>query len=352
MAKVPMPRRFRGARLPIAAVALVHAIPTAGCLDPLVSDAPLRAGLLLAGDAEVPSATDDPSVRARVADLDGIEGDVIPLRSGFGGGGPVRFWDFGPASPEAIPLYLPVRRVTTGGMFETESGQFSPIGHVPIFDAIPGDPAYSPWWSVFLLPVTARWDDTLLTSFDAVDEAIRQGYVDAPIALPVAVNCPVVLPEARLEVPDGTLKDASVAFYKGTKVYYFDLGMAALVDGRVAVAAAWTLRREGGEPLSEPHRGVDMTGDGDIWDTNDIFAALPGDVEYSGMVALTEAVVAPEVESIDTRNSDQEAGIMGVSDLFGGEGGAPTPGVVRALYPLGSVLNRPVVPAATAEEPE
>ncbi len=328
------------------------AVLASACLDPLVSDAPLRPGLLLTSDAVVPSATDDPSVRARVAAFDGVEGDIIPLRSGFGGGGPVRYWDFGEASPEAIPLYLVVREVATGGIFETESGQYSLIGHPPIFDAIPGDPAYTPWWSVFLLPVAARWDDQLLPSFEAVDEAIRQGLVDVPIALPVAANCPVVLPEARLEAPDGTLTPPSRAFYKGTWVHYFDLGVAPLLEGRVPVADAWTLRREGGEPLSEPHRGVDMTGDGDLHDTNDIFSALPGDEAYSGLVAVTEAVVAADIESIDTRGTDLEAALMGVSDLFGGEDAAPTPGVVRALYPAGTILNRPIAPAETGEESE
>ena len=82
--------------------------------------------------------------------LDGVEEGLIRLRSGFSGGAPVRFWDFGEASPNAIPLYLLVK-LADGGALATPEGDFNPIAHKPIFDAIPGDAVYSPWWTVVLL---------------------------------------------------------------------------------------------------------------------------------------------------------------------------------------------------------
>lgn len=319
-----------------------------GCLDPLVSDQVQRPELILPAGSEPPLFADDPVARATLDSLDGVDGELIPLHTGFHRGARVLYWDFGPASPAPIPLFLLVEE-SAEGPFATPSGRYSPVpGHPPLFDAIPGDPGYSPWWTMVLVPVTERYDGEVLASFAAVDEAYRLGLVGIPITLPTAINCPVVLPEARLETVPGDEDSASApnrAFYKGTTVHYFSFATIDVEGLRVPAPPAYLLRREGGEPLSEIERGVDMTRDGDLADTNDLFAAAPGDADYSDMVALVDVVVV-DGDYIDTRASDATSDLMDADQLFAGGLSNPDPDRVIALHPQGVIVNRPIQPAA------
>lgn len=319
------------------------------CLDPLVSDQVERPDLILPPGTEPPLLADDPLARDALDALDGVSGTLIPLRTGFAHGARVLYWDFGPASPAPIPLYLLVQE-TPEGPFETPSGRFAPVpGHPPLFDAIPGDPGYSPWWTMVLVPVTDRYDGEVLASFSAIDEAYRVGLVGLPIILPTAINCPVVLPEARLETLPGdadSLREPNRAYYKGKTVHYFSF-TAMAVDGlRVPAPSAYLLRREGGEPLSEIDRGVDMTRDGDLTDTNDLFAAAPGDDDYSDMVTLVDAVVS-DGDYIDTSKSDARSDLMDADQLYAGN--HPDPDRVIALRPRGVIVNRPIQPTPEAQ---
>jgi len=321
-----------------------------GCLDPLVSDQVERPDLILPSGSEPPLLTDDPIARETLDALDGVDSDLIALRTGFAHGGRVLYWDFGPASPAPIPLYLLVE-ASAEGPFATPAGRYTPVpGHPPLFDAIPGDPGYSPWWTMVLVPVTDRYDGEVLASFAAVDEAYRLGLVGLPITLPTAINCPVVLPEARLETIPGDADSARApnrAFYKGKTVHYFSFAAIDVEGLRVPVPSAYLLRREGGEPLSEIERGVDMTRDGDVSDTNDLFAAAPGDDDYSDMVALVDVVVV-DGDYIDTRETDAKSDLMDADQLF--EGSRPDPDRVIALRPQGVIVNRPIQPPPEAQE--
>ena len=330
-------------------VSACAALMLPACLDPLVSDAVERPYLILPAETELPELTDDPIARAALDRSDGIDGDLIELRSAFAHGERVWYWDLGPASPEPIPLYMLVV-ADAEGTFETPAGKFAALpGHPPLFDAIPGDPGYSPWWTLVLWPVTDAYAGQVVGSFAAMDEAFRQGLVSASITLPVAINCPVVLPEARLETIPGDAASVALpnpAFYKGTEVYYFSFGAAGITGSSVDVAPLYTLRREGGEPLSESWRGVDFTQDGDQLDSNDLFTKVPGDEGYSGMVELFDAVVT-DGEFIDRSGSDAESELDDADQLF--NGGEPDPSRTVALHSQGLVLNRPV--QAPAETP-
>jgi hypothetical protein len=319
-------------------------LPLLGCLDPLVSDQVTRPDLILAAGSEPPLLADNRSARTALDGLDGVSGDLIPLRTGFAHGERILYWDFGPASPAPIPLYLLVEEAAAGP-FETASGRFAPVpGHPPIFDAIPGDPGYSPWWTMVLVPVTERYQGEVLASFAAVDEAYRVGLVGLPMRLTTAINCPVVLPEARLETIPGdeeSLLEPNRAYYKGTTVHYFSFATLSVEGLRVPVPEAYLLRREGGEPLSELERGVDMTRDGDLADTNDLFAAAPGDDDYSDMFALVDVVVT-DGDYIDTHQNDSASDLTDAAQLFSEE--APDPDRVIALRPQGTIVNRPIQP--------
>lgn len=316
------------------------------CLDPLVSDEPPPAGLVWAADRTILPFASTFLGRAQIGANDGIDGDLLRLYSGFAEGKPIKFWDYGETNPTAIPLYLLVR-AKKGGAFATAIGDFEPIGHLPIFDAVPGDDGYSPMWKVVLLPVTAQWTGGILASFAAVEEATKLGLVTEPIPLAAAVNCPVVLPEARLEMPgDAAALGPKEAYYKGYTVTYFDHGLSPLENDITNTTDVLELRREGGEPLSERFRGVDLTDDGDWVDTNHIFAATLDDPAYTGLVRRIEVVVDPKSDSIDTTGSDAEADFMAVSDLFELGDGNPIAraGRVRAFYPSTAIYNRPIAP--------
>lgn len=320
-----------------------------GCVDPLVSDAVNRSSLILPATAEVQDLlVHDPSRRLTLEANDGLPDDraEIPLYSAFANGKPIRYWDFGPVSQTPIPLYLLVEP-SDDPVFETPGGGFSPVGQPPIFDAIPGDAGYSPYWSVVLVPVNAHYAGEILASFAAIDEAQRIGLVGMPIPIPYARNCPVVLPEARLELADGGVRVPTIAYYKGFVIHYFDLNGASfdLAGGQIAVASVYTLRRSGGEPISEQVRGVDFTRDGDLLDTNDIFLVGRDSADYTGLVTAVDTIVAPDLATLDDAAS---SALTAASDLFLPTG-APDPDVVVALYPSSTVLNRPIASTVSAE---
>lgn len=332
-------------------VALIPFLASAACIDPLVADDVDRSRLFLPAGSVVPHLLEvEPSRRFELSRLDGLPDEAPDARlfTAFVEGKEVLTWNLGPVSPTPIPLYLLVSESDTPD-FETPRGDFSPIGHLPIFDAIPGDPAYSPFWTVVLVPVTDRYEGQLLTSFEAVEAALKQGLVAPPIPLEVAINCPVVLPESRLELPDGSFAPPKTAYYKGTIVTYFDFDTVAIdpKTGQIPVARVFELRREGAEPVSEPIRAVDFTGDGDLFDTNDLFEAGRGDPAYTGLVWSFDTIVRSDVSTLDVAPDDP--GLTRASALWL-PSGQPDPAVVVALYPRNTVMNRPIA-APAAEEP-
>jgi len=340
-------------RITVPLLTVVLTVVLGACIDPLVDDRVERPGLILPADALVPDLLDaDPSWRVILAANDGLHDatTTVHFRTAFAEGQPVIYWDFGPASPTPIPLYLLVRASDTPE-FETPRGDFSPTGHMPIFDSIPGDKGYSPWWTVVLLPVTEEYDGELLTSFAAVEEALRKGLVSAPITIAAAINCPVVLPEALLELPDRTLSAPKTAYYKGTVVHYFDFDTVGINpnSGQVAAPAAYELRREGSEPISEIIRSVDFTGNGDLADTNDLFEAAPGSRGYTGLVRPVDTIISSDLYTLDVTQSVGETDLKAAADLF--VEGVADADVVVAMYPRGTFINRPTRPITPAVEP-
>ncbi len=229
------------------------------------------------------------------------------------------------------------------GEIAADGSSFTPVdGHPTIIDVIPGDPGYSPFWQLFLLPVTEAYDGELLTSFAAVQEAREQGLAGPPVALDLYVNCPVVHRDSELALPSG-FKAPNQFFYRGTRASYFGAGMSPLRSGSslVDVQPLYQLRREGGEPLDETVRGVDMTGDGDTVDTNHVFAMDPDAVWFSPLTQAVEAVVVADTAAVDTYGDDSISDVEGASDLFD-EAGNPRSSRLIALYPGTELRNTPL----------
>ncbi len=279
----------------------------AGCLGPLDSDRPAPSGQILPAGSVVPALEDDPERAEELAEHDGVDGTIARV-SAFAGGAPVHVWDFGDAPDFAAPLFSLVRR---------EGDQLVRVDHPNIIEAIPGDPGYSPYWAFIVVPVTAAYDGELLTSFAAVQEAQELGLVEEPDPVDFAVNCPVTAGDVRLDTgAGGPVAPTARFFYDGMTVPYFDLGPMPVVDQvRVPEAPHYLLRREGGEPLSEPVRGVDITGDGDLFDSNDVFldAADPG---WSPRCRTIGVAVAAATASIDTSGDETVADLRDAAQLF------------------------------------
>tara|TARA_R110002096_G_scaffold171490_4_gene344455 strand:- start:72868 stop:73866 length:999 start_codon:yes stop_codon:yes gene_type:complete len=310
----------------------IGALGTSACLDPQVSDDIIRDGLILPAGTEVPSGHDADTDR-QIADNDGIDG-IAPLLSGFAGGAPTNYWDFGISPSYGAPLFALAKR--------NDDGALEMLSHNPIFDAIPGDSGYSPYWTVLLLEVTNLYNGELITSFAAVEEAQRRGLVLAPSEPTFAANCPVVSKDASIAVGEGLdpLPPLSLAYWQGKTVFYYDFGQMPIPDAdSVPEANVLVISREGKEPISEPLRLVDITNDGDIADTNNVFEQARADDGYSPLTRRVDVTVPDDgFPLVDTTQDQQMSGLQTYSDLFTPQ---PVPGRVVAFDRTDELRNLP-----------
>lgn len=296
-----------------------------GCLGPLASDVVETSSEILPPGTVVP-----PLDAPMLAELDGVD-ELVILESAFAEGVVVRVWDFGPAPSFAAPLFVLVER--------DAQGELTRIDHNTIVAVVPGDPGYSPFWAVLMLEVTDRYAGEIVPSFAAVDQAIELGLVKPPVLQVLAVNCPVVAPDVRLDVGGGAMLPPNATFYyEGHTVPYFDFGSMPLVDrSTVPEQRSYQLRREGQEPLSELVRNVDMTGDGDLNDTNDIYTQRPDVSTSSPLVRLVRVVVPEATSSIDVTRDETMATLTSATQLF-----APDPQATVVGYEVtDDPRNRP-----------
>ncbi len=302
-------------RFPLCLLALLST--SLGCLEPQVGDELGPRGFVLPAGTEVPSAHDDAYINQQIADHDGVDG-VVPLLSGFANGEQVRYWDFGETPTFAAPLFILAKRNDAGEL------EFPP--HNTIIDAIPGDPGYSPYWSVLILEVTDLYNGELITSFAAIEEAQERGLVLAPSLPTFAVNCPAVATDVALDVGEGApVPPPSEFFWQGKKVRYYDLGIMPVQDGTVAARSSmFVVSREGKEPLSEPLRGVDMTGDDDTLDTNNVFELGRSSEGYTPLTQRINIVLPDDdFPLLDTTGDETSSGLQNFTDIFDPD---PVPG--------------------------
>ncbi|HVV82737.1 MAG TPA: hypothetical protein VHE35_06635 [Kofleriaceae bacterium] len=297
------------ARAPLlAALAGAAAVTSAGCLGPQVGDEPGTGDAVLPAGSVLPSVDDDPALADQIARFDGVDA-LIPRISGFAAGAPIHTWDFGPAPDFAAPVYFVVRHTADG---------FEPVGHPSLVDSLPGDPGYSPYWIAYLVFVTDAYAGEVIPSVAAIDEAVARGLVERPMVQPFAVDCPIVASDVRLELGAGQPPLAPPSHFnvKGRTAAYYDLGLMALDGVRVPETTRYLVRREGGEPLSEPVRGIDMTGDGDLTDSNDIYDVTPGAPAPTPRCRTVTVAVPADTRSIDTTSDETMADLRDARQLF------------------------------------
>ena len=276
-----------------------------GCVGPLVDDAVPRTSTLRASVDDVPEL---PKEMAEQIDLHDQAERVLERRSGFAAGKRVWYWDLGPATPVTLPLYALVSK--------DADGKAVPIAEHPyLIDSIPGNPGYSPFWSVKYVPVTAAYDGEAIDSVTALQEARAAGLVGEPEETGLFGDCAVVHPDVEVETKDGLVQPGR-AFYRGVQVPIYGFGnFEAAEYGTAPVADVVRLRIEGGEPLDEGVRHVDMTGDDDTSDSNNLFETTDGKIT-TPLWRVVTAAVPTGTSTIDTTNDEKTSDLMSYDDLF------------------------------------
>lgn len=205
--------------------AITVAVIAAGCrLGPLVDDLPATSVHLLPSGAQVPSASTDPDLANQITLNGGLDaaavkaaGNVITRGTGSSGQA-VRYWAFGHATMAPSPVYE---------LYREAGGGLTRVSHPLLLDAVPGDPGYSPIHTLNRLIVTDAYRDELITSPDALVDAIELGLVEDPEPTGTFITSPVVLSELRLEVGAGQPPAVPlVAYAHGHAVGMFRLGGA------------------------------------------------------------------------------------------------------------------------------
>jgi hypothetical protein len=265
-----------------------------GCLD---SGDPEKAGYsaqLLAPDAQVPIYDSDEALRARLNAADGQESTMIPLRTGYAGGREVHYWDFGVTLSGAKPVWVFGARGADGGMVDT--------GHPDLIDSVPGDMGHTSFRKVYQVYFTKAYAGQLITSVQALEDALELGLLEEPTSANFYANLPVVLADAELEVgPDETPLKPEPVYYRGRITHQFKLG-AARGPGAFMVEkpplpspnAYLPRRQDEAKPLEEAAWRADLNGDGDTTDSNVVFSLAPGDMGYTSLWKQIDVVVPPD----------------------------------------------------------
>jgi len=286
-------------------------------------------GDVLPAGSPLPAAS--AAVAQQIRDNDNVEG-VVRLVNAFADGRATKYWDFGPTPDFGAPIYILVE--------ENSAGQRTRLPDTAIVDVIPGDPAYSPYWPVFEVVVTAAYAGEVIPSAQALAEAERLGLVRAPEDVGQVINCPVVADDVTLEVGGGEPPAPPKKFFwRGHLLSFYDFGEVEFnEDAEVVAQDAYRLRRSGGEFIDETLLGVDITDDGDRWDTNNIFSSRVDEESYTSLCRWREIAVPGDTVSIDTNKNDTLADLTSRLDLFNP---MPLPGRVLAIEDVAGFTNCP-----------
>lgn len=227
---------------PILSAAL--ALASAGCLDPLVSDAPTQSLHVLPPGSAVEPIAANPDLARQIRVNDGLNdtqlansGGIVPLRSGWARGAPLKYWDLGDTPATQALLYVLVRR---------DGEAVVPIEHPYVAEAIPGDTGYSPMLLVQHVVVTDRYRGEVLASLEAISDAVDLGLVEEPVPVPQFVDGPIV--------PEGTKLDTGPGGAPTTTVPVYVHGYRADLLPVGGASAFRTLARVGRLPRGDVHK--------------------------------------------------------------------------------------------------
>lgn len=255
-----------------------------------------------------------PELAAMVAEADEVEG-TVPILNGFVDGETTGYWIVGtsPAAPQRV-----------GVLCRETDGECVLEDHPLVLETLPGEEGYSHFAKVTEVRVSEDYAGEVMGSFAAVDDAVADGLATLE-ERNAYINCPIVAPDIRVELPDGELAPTP-AYVRDmqTQCLLFDRGTGSLglgergtEMGEVLIRNVYVLTREGEEmPLMEAARMADITGDGDAVDSNNIFGAGLGDVDYTPLWRMVAVTVASDYASIDSAMDQAVADYTRDSDMF------------------------------------
>jgi hypothetical protein len=209
--------------------ALVILGVTAGCrLGPLVPDEPGASANVLPKDAMISSVTSNADLTNQIVLNDGLstltlmttKSVIVRGTTGATADGTLlHFWAFGDTDRAPTPIYV-------FGTGDPMSPSFTPLpDHPPMVETVPGDVDYKPIHTIYNVKVTDKYDGQKITTSGALSDAIDLELVEAPVAIKVFVNWPIVRPGLKLEVGPGTASIAPTPVYAhGYVVDSFPLG--------------------------------------------------------------------------------------------------------------------------------
>ncbi len=252
---------------------LLGALCVGACLEPPEDDAVPPE--LFYGDPDVEPGMvthveDDPTYAANVEQF---ASSVAYLR-GFADGESIWYWNVdGPNATFIAPLYQII------GLDGQQIGR-------EIIDVIPGDAGYTPWWRVWQVKVTDRYDGERIWSRAAIDAGIRAGILEEPMPTMNVVNCPVTRRETVIPVSsDGDVESTKWVWYRDRRIdwiVFTDFITVPTDDRNMPIYPVYVFQRiNEGAPIYEFVTGVDVTGDNELNDSNNIFASGLDGPRYS-----------------------------------------------------------------------
>jgi hypothetical protein len=280
------------------------------CLKPLTSDAIDNSRLF--GDPNVDPATlhieDDPTFTAHTK----LFGRSVAYLNGFADHQPVHYWNIdGPNATFIAPLWE-----ITG-----PDGQI--VGH-PIVDAIPGDPGYTPWWRREIVRTTPSYNGERIWSRDAIDAGIQAGILQEPEEQAEVIDAAVLFRDVKIPVDFGQTVDPSWAWYRNRRVSWMEVSKTQSVPIGVREMPQYPVyvlqRIDQDHPIYEFFIGVDLNHDGDLDDTNNIFASNLDGPRYSMQWYLAIVHVVPSYPSFDNTRTGT-VGLSAESDFLSGTDG-------------------------------
>ncbi|MBI2894527.1 MAG: hypothetical protein HYY06_13325 [Deltaproteobacteria bacterium] len=319
--------------------------------------------------------------------MDQASGRVLLSLRGFSNGEQIGYWFLG----------FGARRTDDAFFFCREGDEACPldqhqrlnwdrlVGH-PIFTRIPGDPEFSPFWQMWVVRVPEDFEPDSVKTIETLDRLAQAGEVSADRFIldfdrifeeyvgprEVVLHCALVLAGTELSENGLTLVDGKLdilrlqrqlGWFEGRRVEFVDFSFSEGVfpaandsDSRAETRVAnvyimWrscdveprpaicdvpgyanpTMR-----PVSERGLGQDVTGNGDPFDTNNVFGATrcrrtsPLEIPYSPLWGPQAVTVAPERALVDTYGDLARSEVQSSEDISDAvaQGEAPPPTVM------------------------
>jgi len=338
-------------RSPLVIRIASHIGPTAA-IAAVVAGACTAPNDLVAADLGPIEQLVDESMREQWPGVDEPDGSrVIPLVNGFAAGKPVSYWFAGPAPRTTADMYWFCRDGDVQCPLD-EHGAVDRSRTVggPVFARMPGEASYSPFWWVRVVRVPDDYEADSIKSVFGIQQAIRNGRASLPwyhhnfagwIGPEKAIeHTLMVLDGTRLEGNGDVLASGQPSqsvplhegWYQRYRVKFYDFTETEGVLPPATPAQAWTppavptaamfvLFRDCAADRStsavcatdasmngavtERALALDLTGDGDHADTNNVLSATPRtDPLYPNVAAYSPLWAVQEIPVVGARDAE------------------------------------------------